>query len=193
MTGPATMTALLAPVLLVTAPRDAGAQAVREPTYVFRDTLAPTATTAMHRPEVPSVPKLHLLTVATSAIGALLGGALGQGIDEARCKRENPERAPELFDDPCYIPLGDGAAAGWVGGATFGAAVAATAGGHRRGCPWGEATVRALGGAVAGAAPGLVVVASKPGSYRGTRAALVMSAPLLAGLGSAAAVAGCRR
>lgn len=194
MTRSLMTTTALGLVLLALAAHRAGAQALEEATVGFREPReAPaTATAAMHGREAPTVRTLYLLTVGTSALGALLGGALGQGFDESRCKRENPERTPQLFDDPCFIPVRDGAAVGWASGATLGATVAAAAGARRRGCPWPKATMRALAGAAAGSAPGLVVVAAKPGSYRGMRAALVMTTPLLAGVGSAAAVARCR-
>jgi len=130
-------------------------------------------------------------SVGWASVGAVLGGGVGLIVDDQYCKHYHEREKGSLFG-PCFAYAGGGAATGWFGGAVVGATVGATRVAHKRGCPPRAAKVRAVAGAVLGVVPGLSVVIRRPGKYPPGRAALVFTAPLLAGAGASVAVLACR-
>jgi hypothetical protein len=123
---------------------------------------------------------------------AVLGGVLGFAVDVAVCKRHK-DRQPTSDFGPCWFPAQEGTAIGWFGGALLGATKMAATGARERGCPARAAWWRAAAGANAGALPGILLAASRPEHLARSRSAVLLSAPLLAGAGAAAAVVSCHR
>jgi hypothetical protein len=169
---------------------DAGAQQLQEPTFTFREARPETVSP---KPAVPSTLRLYLTSMIGATTAGMGGFVVGGMMDHAECKRENAGRTGVIFTDPCALSFDQWAAVGWAGGSALGATVTAASNAHKRGCPWKQAGLRALGGSLIGVAPGLLVIARHPEKYPAPRTALVLSAPLLAGVGSAAAVVSCRR
>ena len=134
--------------------------------------------------------------VARSAGGAsgvaVIGGILGFAVDVAVCKRHK-DRQPTSDFGPCWFPAQEGTAIAWFGGALLGATKMAATGARERGCPARAAWWRAAAGASAGALPGVLLAARRPDHLAPSRSAVLLSAPLLAGAGAAAAVVGCHR
>ncbi|HWL40441.1 MAG TPA: hypothetical protein VNO75_09400 [Gemmatimonadaceae bacterium] len=128
-------------------------------------------------------------------------GAAGVGmvVDYALCKRYHADEPSYLFPR-CFMPAGGGTATGYFGGAIVGATIGAARAGRKRGCPSREATFRALAGAALGVTPGLMMLAwGGPDKYPPENewvapaiALTITTAPLLAGVGAAAAVVTCR-
>jgi hypothetical protein len=137
------------------------------------------------------------LGLGTRAVGgatgfAVLGGALGFAVDVAVCKRHKDRQPPSEYGR-CWYPAQEGTAIGWFGGALLGATKMAATGARERGCPVRAAWWRAAAGASAGALPGVLLAASRPEHLAPSRSVVMLSAPLLAGAGAAAAVASCYR
>jgi len=130
-------------------------------------------------------------SIGWASLGAVLGGGVGLIVDDQYCKHYHRREKGALFG-PCFAYAGAGVATGWFGGAVVGATVGATRVARKRGCPSRAARVRAVAGAVVGVLPGLSVAIRRPGKYPSGRAALVFTAPLLAGAGASVAVLGCR-
>jgi hypothetical protein len=141
---------------------------------------------------VPSRLDLGARTVAGATGFALLGGALGFAVDVAVCKRHKDRQPPSDYGR-CLYPAQEGTAIGWFGGALLGATKMAATGARERGCPARAAWWRAAAGATAGALPGVLSAASRPEHLAPSRSVVLLSAPLLAGAGAAAAVASCHR
>lgn len=142
------------------------------------------------RAPVPSTFSLGRASVESALVGALWAGLAGLAVDAVYCDKHHGDE-PSILFGPCSFYVAGGTAVGGFGGAVVGATIGAVRVARRRGCPSGAAVTRAIAGAVLGAAPGLITVASRP-RYSPGRTALVLSAPLLAGVGAAAAVVGCR-
>jgi hypothetical protein len=111
-------------------------------------------------------------------------------VDQAYCERHHGDEETFLFG-PCFLYAGGGFVAGWFGGAIAGSTLGAARVAQKRGCPRNAAMLRAAAGAIMGSAPGLIVVAPRPGKYPPSRSVFIAGAPLLSGLGAAAAVIGC--
>ena len=140
--------------------------------------------------EGPSDLALTAKSVGWSAMGSLLGGSAGLAVDQAYCKRHHGDEPSFLFG-PCFLYANEGFGVGWFSGTIVGATYGAVKEARKRGCPRGAAILRAVAGASVGAAPGLIIVAKRPGKYPPSRSVFIAGAPLLSGLGAAAAVIGC--
>jgi hypothetical protein len=121
---------------------------------------------------------------------AILGGGIGSVADGAYCKTHHGDE-PTIIFGPCFLYAAAGTATGWFGGSIVGATVGATSIARKRGCSPVSAIVRAFSGAMLGALPGIVLVAPQTGKYPSTKTAFILAAPLLSGVGAAAAVANC--
>lgn len=150
-----------------------------------------TLATAPPPEDAPSILFLGAKSVAWASAGAMTAGAVGFGIDSEYCQKHHGDE-PVIFFGPCFMPAGGATAVGWFGGSVIGATIGAARIARKRGCPSRAATMRALAGAALGALPGLSIVARRPGKYPPAHTALVFGTPLLAGVGAAASVAGCR-
>ncbi|HWL38766.1 MAG TPA: hypothetical protein VNO75_00895 [Gemmatimonadaceae bacterium] len=134
-----------------------------------------------------------LRSVGSASIGAVALGTIGFLIDGQLCKmRHGDEPDPVGFFGPCFLYAGLGTTAGWFGGTVAGATTGVARMARKRGCPSREATVRAFAGATVGVLPGLFIVARRPDKYPPGHSALMIGAPVLAGVGAALAVANCR-
>ena len=138
----------------------------------------------------PSDLSLTAKSVGWSAMGSLLGGSAGLAVDQAYCKRHHGDEPSFLFG-PCFLYANEGFGTGWFSGTIVGATYGAVRQARKRGCPRGAAILRAVAGASVGAAPGLIIVAQRTGKYPPSRSVFIAGAPLLSGLGAAAAVVGC--
>lgn len=146
----------------------------------------------------PSTFSLARTSLKWGMSGGLTAAGVGMVVDYALCKRYHADEPSYLFPR-CFLPAGGGTATGWFGGAIVGATIGAARAARKRGCPSREATIRALAGAALGVVPGLIAVTRGPGKYPPENewvapaiALTVSSAPLLAGVGAAAAVITCR-
>ena len=142
-------------------------------------------------PSHPSGFSLTVKSVGRAVSGSALASTAGLEVDQVYCERHHGREASFLFG-PCTFYVSGGAAAGWFGGAFLGSTVGAARVAHKRGCPWHAAILRAIGGAAIGVAPGVTIVARRPGKYPPSRSMLIAAAPLLSGIGAAAAVIGCQ-
>jgi hypothetical protein len=138
----------------------------------------------------PSGFSLGARAIGWSVSGSLLGGAVGLGVDQAYCKRHHGDEPGFLFG-PCFLYANEGFASGWFGGAILGSTIGAVRVAEKRGCSRRTAILRAAIGAAIGSAPGLSIVASRSGKYPPSRSIFIAGAPLLSGIGAAAAVVGC--
>jgi hypothetical protein len=127
---------------------------------------------------------------AWGTLGSVLGGVSGFVVDQAYCNSHHGDEQTALFG-PCFVPIGEGSAIGWFGGAAAGATLGAARLAQKRGCPRRAAILRAFGGAVVGSAPGLFVIAQRPRNYPPPLSLIIAGTPILAGIGAAAAVVGC--
>jgi hypothetical protein len=141
--------------------------------------------------DAPSDLSLTAKSVGWSTMGSLLGGIAGLAVDQAYCERHHGKEPSVLFG-PCFLYVNEGFGTGWFSGAIIGATYGAVKEARKRGCPRGAAILRALAGASLGAVPGVIIVAQRTGKYPPLRAVFIAGAPLLSGLGAAAAVGGCR-
>ena len=159
------------------------------------DTLAGRdgAATAMREPLSPSGLRLVGRSIGRAAFVGELGGLAGLFVDYDVCKRHKRRGSGGLVFDPCFLYAAEGTATGWVGGALVGATYGAATGARRRGCPAGAAWWRAAVGAGIGGLPGALMAARRYQYLPPRRSVVLLSAPLLAGVGAAAAVAGCHR
>jgi len=139
----------------------------------------------------PSGFSLSVKSVGGAISGSMLASAAGLLVDQEYCQRHHGHDPSFLFG-PCFFYVSGGAAAGWFGGAFLGSTLGAARVAHERGCPWHAAILRAVGGAAIGVAPGATIVARRPGKYPPSRSMLIAAAPLLSGIGAAAAVIGCQ-
>jgi hypothetical protein len=130
-------------------------------------------------------------SVGWSIWGSLLGGITGLVVDQTYCERHHGKEAGGFFG-PCFLYANEGFGTGWFSGAIIGSTYGAVKEARKRGCPRGAATLRALAGATVGAAPGVIITAQRTGKYPASRAVFIAGAPLLSGLGAAAAVGRCR-
>jgi hypothetical protein len=137
----------------------------------------------------PSGLSLSAWAIGGAVADAAVGGALGLTLDYGYCKRHPPDEQG-LFG-PCFLPASGGTAAGWFGGSILGSTLGAVRVAEKRGCPRGAAILRAAIGAALGSAPGAITAASRSGQYTPARSVFIFAAPLLSGVGAAAAVAGC--
>lgn len=144
----------------------------------------------IHLFENPSGLSLTVKSVLGSSAGALGGAAVGLMVDQAYCQRHHADKSDDLFG-PCFAYAGEATAIGWFGGTVLGATIGAVRVAEQRGCPRRTAILRAAAGAAIGAAPGIMIVAPRSGEYPPSRSAFIFAAPVLSGLGAAAAVAGC--
>jgi hypothetical protein len=140
--------------------------------------------------EAPSNFALIAKSVGRSVLGSLAGGLAGLAVDQEYCQRHHGHDPSFLFG-PCFLYANEGFGAGWFGGAIVGSTYGAVKAARKRGCPRDTAMLRAIAGATLGAAPGLIVVVKRTGNYPPSRSVFIASAPLLAGIGAAAAVTGC--
>ncbi|MGH7652106.1 MAG: hypothetical protein ACREMS_09710 [Gemmatimonadaceae bacterium] len=138
----------------------------------------------------PSDFQLTAKSVGWSAYGSIMGGVFGLDVDGAYCKRHHRGEESFLFG-PCFLYTGDGAAAGWFGGAVVGATFGAARVAEKRGCPRGTAIWRAMIGAAVGSTPGALIIGNRSGNYSSSASAITAAAPLLSGIGAAVAVLGC--
>ncbi|HEX9130363.1 MAG TPA: hypothetical protein VF850_14465 [Gemmatimonadaceae bacterium] len=138
----------------------------------------------------PSAFSLSIKSIGGSVGGSLLGGTAGLAVDQAYCERHHGKEPSFLFG-PCFLYANEGFAAGWFGGAIVGSTLGAVRVAEKRGCARGAAILRAAIGATIGAAPGLSIVAKRSGKYPPSRSIFIAGAPILSGLGAAAAVVGC--
>jgi hypothetical protein len=186
MTSSSSISLALALGIIVLSTRSIGCQQLRLLEVGVRpaaaDSIAPTH---------PSGFSLNVKSVGWAVSGSVLAGTAGLYVDQAYCQRHHGHD-PSIFFGPCAFYVNGGAAAGWFGGAFLGATLGAARVAHQRGCPWRAAILRAVGGAAIGVAPGLTIVAGRPGKYPPSRSILIASAPLLGGIGAAAAVIGCQ-
>ena len=139
----------------------------------------------------PSGFSLSARSVGWSAFGSLLGGAAGLEVDQVYCKRHHGDEQGFLFG-PCFLYVNEGIAAGWFGGAILGSTFGAVRVAEKRGCARSAAILRATIGAAIGSAPGVSIVARRSGKYPPSRSIFIAAAPLLSGIGAAAAVIGCQ-
>jgi hypothetical protein len=194
-------TSLLAPFLALglsfaglalPAARPAGAQRARDlaAAWARADAAAPAPPTA-RGPTPPSTYEFWA-TPAGWAFGyAGAAGGAGFLVDQAVCQQRHGHDEGGLFH-PCFLYVAGATAMGWFGGALAGAALGATRVARARGCPRRAAVWRTLAGAALGVAPGALLVASNPAAYPPRRSALILGAPVFAGLGAAGAVVTCR-
>jgi hypothetical protein len=138
----------------------------------------------------PSGFSLSSKSVGWSVFGSLLGAAAGLTVDQAYCQRHHGDEQGFIFG-PCSFYANEGFGAGWFGGAIVGSTFGAVRVAEKRGCARKTAILRAALGAAVGSAPGLSIVARRPGKYPPSRSVFIAAAPLLSGLGAAAAVIGC--
>jgi hypothetical protein len=138
----------------------------------------------------PSGISLNLKTLLKSVAGSLSGGTVGFAVDQMYCEQHHG-REPSFLFGPCFLYVGAGSSVGWFGGGIVGSTLEAARIAQKRGCPRNAALLRAFVGAAIGAAPGVSIVASRPGKYPPSRSVFIAAAPILAGLGAAAAVIGC--
>jgi hypothetical protein len=141
--------------------------------------------------KAPSNFSLTAKSIGSSAMGALAGGVAGLAVDQAYCQ-DHHGKEPGFIFGPCFLYANEGFGVGWFGGAIVGATYGAVKQSRKRGCPRSAALLRAMAGAIVGASPGLIIVAKRTGNYPPSRSIFIASAPLLSGLGAAAAVEGCR-
>jgi hypothetical protein len=138
----------------------------------------------------PSAVSVIRQGAAWGTLGSVLGGVGGFVADQAYCNSHNSKERSSLVA-PCFVPIGEGSAIGWFGGAAVGATLGAARLAQKRGCPRRAAILRALAGAALGSAPGLIVIAQRPRNYPPPRSLIIAGTPILAGIGAAAAVIGC--
>jgi hypothetical protein len=149
------------------------------------------------QPAAPSVTDTHpsgraltIKSVEWSAYGSLLGGVLGLTVDDAYCNRHHGHEQGFIFG-PCTFYYNEGFGVGWFGGAIIGSTFGAARIAEKRGCPRREAIWRAMAAAAIGVAPGAIIAARRLGRYPPSRSLMIATAPLLGGIGAAAAVVGC--
>jgi hypothetical protein len=138
----------------------------------------------------PSGFLLGAKSVGWSVYGSLFGALTGLVVDQAYCERHHRGEQGFLFG-PCFNYANEGFGAGWFGGAIVGSTFGAVRVAEKRGCARQTAILRAALGAAIGSAPGLSIVARRTGKYPPSRSVFIATAPLLSGLGAAAAVIGC--
>jgi hypothetical protein len=139
----------------------------------------------------PSNFSLIARSTGKSVLGAVVGGLLGLTVDDAYCERHHGDEPAVLFG-PCFLYANEGFGAGWFGGGIIGSTYGAVKTARKRGCASNAALLRAITGAAVSVAPGVIIAAKRTGKYSPSRSAFIASAPLLAGIGAAAAVVGCR-
>lgn len=189
MSGPFLSRLALALGVFASSAQPAGSQQLDALSIGFRK---PAARVVASGPAVaPSTFSLGSESAKSALMGAVGAGSVGFMVDAAYCEQHHGDE-PSILFGPCFFYTGIGTAGGWFGGAVLGATVGAARVARKRGCPYRAAVVRAIVGAALGAAPGLSIVARRPGKYPPAHTALVVGTPLLAGVGAAAAVVGCR-
>jgi hypothetical protein len=186
MSSSSSISLALALGIVVSAARPVGCQQLRQ----LEVGVHPAAADSIV-PAHPSGLSLNLKSVGWAVSGSVIAGGAGLMVDQAYCQRHHGNEPSFLFG-PCTFYASGGFAAGWFGGAFMGAALGAARVAHERGCPWRAAILRAVGGAAIGVAPGLSIVAGRPGKYPPSRSILIAAAPILGGIGAAAAVIGCQ-
>ena len=139
----------------------------------------------------PSGFSLSAKSVGWSVYGSLVGGAAGLIVDQIYCQQHHGDEQGSLFE-PCFLYVNEGIAAGWFGGAILGSTFGAVRVAEKRGCARSAAILRATIGAAIGSAPGVSIVARRSGKYPPSRSIFIVAAPLLSGIGAAAAVIGCQ-
>ena len=158
-------------------------------TLVGRDGAA----AANRDPLSPSGPRLAGRSIGRAVFVGEPGGLAGLFVDYGVCKQHKRRGSGGLVFDPCFLYAAEGTVTGWIGGALVGATYGAATGARRRGCPAGAAWWRAAVGAGIGGLPGALIAARRYQHVPPRRSVVLLSAPLLAGVGAAAAVAGCHR
>lgn len=173
--------------LLAASSTSAGAQQLDASAVAL--TRRPEAVGAFYQPPGERV---FLAATAMGAGFAVSGASLGFLIDAVICEKRHGDEQYTLFG-PCFFYAGTPTAVGWFGGAAIGATAGAAIMANRRGCPARTATWRALAGALIGVAPGVAATIHGGDKFPASRSALIFTAPLVSGLGAAAAVVGCHR
>lgn len=132
----------------------------------------------------------YVRTVGNSVGLAFAGITFGLAVDQIYCKQHHGDEKSFPFG-PCFAYAGYGAAIGWFGGALIGASNSADRIAKNRGCSRTAALRRALAGSLVGVAPGVIIAAQRSGNYPPGRTAFLIGAPILAGVGAAAAISSC--